>query len=188
MAKFSLLFVAFAVIASFTLSFGEPKSQRKRVAIVGGGISGASTSFFITQFLKNHSLPSVDITVFERRDYIGGRLKHISYGPNKLKIEIGGAAWTDDNVYMTEMANAVGVNVTRKKLETKKSHSLFATASGNSIGVWDGSSLIGLEKFYFAHLGEALKVGKSELNFLKRVKENYATQQSGAAPFHNLTR
>ena len=112
----------------------------------------------------------MDITVFERRDYIGGRLKHISYGPNKLKIEVGGAAWTDDNVYMTEMANAVGVNVTRKKLETKKSHSLFATASGNSIGVWDGSSLIGLEKFYFAHLGEALKVGKSELNFLKRVK------------------
>ena len=66
---------------------------------------------------------------------------------------------------MTEMANAVGVNVTRKKLEAKQSHSLFPTASGNSIGVWDGSSLINLEKFYFTHLGEALKVGESEINF-----------------------
>ena len=153
MAKFAFVFIAFAVIASLALPFGEPKSQRKRVAIVGGGISGGSTSFFVTQFLKNHSLPPVDITVFERRDYIGGRLKHISYGPNKLKIEIGGAAWTDDNIYMTEMANAVGVNVTRKKLETKQSDSLFATASGNTIGIWDGSSLINLEKFYFTHLG-----------------------------------
>ena len=188
MPKFAFVFIAFAVIASLALPFGEPKSQRKRVAIVGGGISGGSTSFFITQFLRNHSLPPVDITVFERRDYIGGRLKHISYGPNKLKIEVGGAAWTDDNVYMTEMANAVGVNVTRKKLETKQSESLVATASGNTIGIWDGSSLINLEKFYFTHLGEALKVGESELKFLKRVKENYATQQSGAAPFHNLTR
>ena len=115
MPKFAFVFIAFTVIASLALPFGMNQNlNEKRVAIVGGGISGGSTSFFLTQFLKNHSLPPVDITVFERRDYIGGRLKHISYGPNKLKIEIGGAAWTDDNVYMTEMANAVGVNVTQE--------------------------------------------------------------------------
>ena len=185
MAKLTLVSIVFIL---FTVPFCEPKSQRKRIAIIGGGISGASTSFFVTQVLKNHSLPPVDITVFERRDYIGGRLKHISYGPDKLKIEIGGAAWTDDNIYMTEMANAVGVNVTRKELEKKQSNSLFATESGNTIDVWDGSSLINLEKFYFDHLVQGLKVGESELKFLKRVKENYAIQQSSAAPFHNLTR
>ena len=48
-------------------------------------------------------MPAADITVFERRDYIGGRLKHIRFGPNNIKIEVGGAAWTDDNIYMREV-------------------------------------------------------------------------------------
>ena len=177
-------------------------SGQKKIAIIGGGISGASASYYITEFLKNHSMPAADITVFERRDYIGGRLKHIRFGPNNIKIEVGGAAWTDDNIYMTEMAKAVGINVTRKKIIRDKNQItpedliFYSTASNkrsddddaDSVGVWDGETIIDLEKFVLKNLGQALKVGESELQFLKQIKENYAKQASSEAPFHNLTR
>ena len=177
-------------------------SGQKKIAIIVGGISGASTSYYITEFLKNHSMPAADITVFERRDYIGGRLKHIRFGPNNIKIEVGGAAWTDDNIYMTEMAKAVGINVTRKKIIRDKKQItpedliFYSTASNkrsddddtDSVGVWDGETIIDLEKFVLKNLGQALKVGESELQFLKQIKENYAKQASSEAPFHNLTR
>ena len=49
-----------------------------RVAVIGAGIGGASLSFYLQQFGANASLPRCEITAFERNDYIGGRLKHVT--------------------------------------------------------------------------------------------------------------
>eukprot|EP00943_MAST-04B_sp_MAST-4B-sp1_P000341 g341.t1 len=194
----SIVFVSAAIIFCSSTCIAD-QGQPKKIAIIGGGIAGGSTSFYVTEFLKNNSMSPVDITVFERRDYIGGRLKHIRFGQQNIKIEIGGAAWTDDNIYMTEMANAVGINVTRRKITNANSEdkieketmakNLFSSKLGdvNNVGVWDGSKIIDLEKFGLKNLKETFKVGTAELKFLKQVKENYAKQTSSDLPFHNLT-
>ncbi len=174
------------VLLLLTIISNVQGKPNKKIAIIGGGISGASTSFYITEFLKNKSMSAVDITVFERRDYIGGRLKHIRYGKENIKIEIGGAAWTNDNIYMTEMANAVGINVTRRKIiGNDKAKQKQFIATDNDIGVWDGDNIINLETFGIQNLVQALKIGENEVSFLKRIKENYEIQKSSA--FHNLT-
>ena len=49
--------------------------QGHRVAIIGAGIGGAALAHYVQAFGAEAGLPNCTITVFERSDYIGGRLK-----------------------------------------------------------------------------------------------------------------
>ena len=60
-----------------------------RVAVIGAGIGGASLSFYLQQFGANASLPRCEITAFERNDYIGGRLKHVTGFGDTSVVELG---------------------------------------------------------------------------------------------------
>ena len=43
-----------------------------KIGVIGSGISGASTAFYLSQ-----SLPHAKITIFEKSKIPGGRMRHI---------------------------------------------------------------------------------------------------------------
>ena len=64
----------YIIAVVFVLALGYT-TAKIRVAVIGGGIGGASTAFYLNNLtLGNARAPK--IVAFERRDYIGGRLKH----------------------------------------------------------------------------------------------------------------
>ena len=48
-----------------------------RVGVIGAGIAGGSLSYYLNKEMGER----VEIDVFERNDYIGGRLKHAGLFP-----------------------------------------------------------------------------------------------------------
>lgn len=52
------------------------QEQRPHIAIIGSGIGGSSLSFFLHEQLREWL--DVDITVFERDEILGGRLRSIN--------------------------------------------------------------------------------------------------------------
>ena len=80
------------------LALLPPGADSKRVAVIGGGIGGASFSLY---YSKLH--PDSEITLFEASDSIGGRLKHTTLHGHI--IELGGDAWsTAANAYVVALA------------------------------------------------------------------------------------
>jgi len=63
------------------------------IAIVGGGIGGASTSYFLNQLYDG----KVKITVFERSDVLGGRLREMNIGGKSY--DSGGSIIHSSNLY-----------------------------------------------------------------------------------------
>jgi prenylcysteine oxidase/farnesylcysteine lyase len=93
------------------------------ICIVGSGISGASTAFFLTNYTS--ALPQ--LRVFERRDKVGGRLATVTVGGNDF--EAGGAIIHPKNLHVRRFAALLG---------------LAARADGDDdwLGIWDGGRFV----------------------------------------------
>ncbi|NJH65091.1 protoporphyrinogen oxidase [Staphylococcus agnetis] len=73
-----------------------------KVAIIGAGITGLSSAFFI----KKH-FPNVDITIYEASDVPGGKIKTVSH--DGYTIELGPESYLGRKSIMTEVAKEVGI-------------------------------------------------------------------------------
>ncbi|PTH56831.1 protoporphyrinogen oxidase [Staphylococcus agnetis] len=73
-----------------------------KVAIIGAGITGLSSAFFI----KKH-FPNVDITIYEASDVPGGKIKTVSR--DGYTIELGPESYLGRKSIMTEVAKEVGI-------------------------------------------------------------------------------
>ena len=78
---------------------------QKRIAIIGGGIGGASAAFNIHK--QNRNLPPQQVTIFEKEFSVGGRIQSIYLYPNTggLKVVEDGAMHfsSDDWCLMSAM-------------------------------------------------------------------------------------
>ncbi|QDS77868.1 hypothetical protein FKW77_000240 [Venturia effusa] len=73
----------------------------KRVAIIGAGAGGASTAYHLSQYAKSSNV-SLDITVYERNPYIGGRSTTVHAYNNALfaknmPVELGASIFVKMN-------------------------------------------------------------------------------------------
>lgn len=146
---------------------------RPKVAIIGGGIGGASASYFLTRLFNDN----IEIDLFESSN-LGGRLANIQVG--KHKYEAGGAIMHSKNRYATEFLNYAGL---------KKD---FCSASVNW-GIWNGEDfVITPQNFpYLDKLAENNKFGISKLlkktiYFRRDFEKIYSLQDQGEA-FENVT-
>lgn len=177
--------------------------QTKRICVIGAGIGAAASSFYI----RNRSLSAcggnahVNITVFESRDYIGGRLKHIEFGPQRAKIEVGGAAWMSSNLYIRQLAAAVGMNaslfrknrINGRRVDESKDKKGFMNSDqlndfmklSKKIGVWQGDAFADVLPIFMQHLPSVVKVANAESKFLQRIAKNYVESQA-AQPFTSI--
>jgi len=105
------------VIAEIPGSFSKEKDS-PRVAIVGAGIGGASTAFFISR-----DFPGANITVFEK-GRVGGRLATLEV--NGREYETGGSIIHPANKLMVDYLDIC-------QLQKKKGPSEFGTGSGFAV-------------------------------------------------------
>lgn len=111
----------------------EPRSDVRQVAIIGAGPGGASAAFHLRKLADEQGLP-INITIFERNSYIGGRSTTVNaWNDPELPIELGASIFVK--------VNEILVNSTRE----------FGLATGGP-GDDDGERLLGIwsgEKFVF---------------------------------------
>jgi prenylcysteine oxidase/farnesylcysteine lyase len=94
----------------------------KKVAIIGGGIGGAATSFFLQE-------QGVEVTVFERSEEVGGRSASVPYPGSSREqkmMEIGAGILYTGNKYLYNMSLQLGLH--------------HLASPPRSFGLWDGDS------------------------------------------------
>jgi protoporphyrinogen oxidase len=70
---------------------------KQKVAIIGSGVGGSFTAYFLDK------LKDVDITVFERDDRIGGRIRSLNLNLPELEyVELGGTLISENNRFLCE--------------------------------------------------------------------------------------
>eukprot|EP01069_Polyplicarium_translucidae_P001246 Polyplicarium_translucidae@DN1592_c0_g1_i2.p1 len=97
-----------------------------RVAIVGGGIGGAATSFFLRNQLPRRCLNDLRIEVFEESADVGGRIRSMS--ASGRRAEVGAGVVHSSNRYFSSFVETL--NLTLEEL--KSTH----------VVLWDGVSVI----------------------------------------------
>ena len=68
--------------------------RKLKVAILGGGISGCACSFFLKDIFGD----DVELTMLEKSDHIGGRIKTVNF--NGRNYEVGAQSLHSSNFYM----------------------------------------------------------------------------------------
>ena len=123
---------------------GSPLPGRK-VAVVGGGPAGMAAAFFLGR-------AGVDVTVFERKDALGGIVRHVIPA-----FRISGQAIDNDEKLLRAMGVRVNLNT-----EVKDIHNLFTLGYSHVIlatGAWQKGSA-GLEYGQETNVIEFLEAAK----------------------------
>ncbi|OCH92435.1 FAD/NAD(P)-binding domain-containing protein [Obba rivulosa] len=109
-------------------SISAPQSIPNRIAIVGAGAGGSSAAFWIAKAKERFGL-DVEVDVFEKNDYIGGRSTVVyPYGNISLEpVELGASIFVKANK-----------NLWRATEEFELDRVGFED-DDNVMGVWDGS-------------------------------------------------
>ncbi|KAK2578021.1 hypothetical protein KPH14_008440 [Odynerus spinipes] len=113
---FVILFVSFIL-----KHVSGSEVQTPKIAIIGGGIGGASASHFLSKLFNNN----LKIDLYEANK-IGGRLATIKIDDNEY--EAGGSIIHSKNKYMQEFAKLLGIE--------------HRPTSEQTFGIWDGTEII----------------------------------------------
>lgn len=105
--------------------------ESQRVAIIGAGAGGSSAAFWISKAKERFGV-DVEVDVYERQDYIGGRSIIVHpYGNSSLPaLELGASIFVEANKNLWRASNEF--NFTRKS---------FRDSNGGT-GIWDGKEII----------------------------------------------
>ncbi|CAG8275289.1 unnamed protein product [Penicillium salamii] len=114
---------------------GAVDSSPKRVAIVGAGAGGSFTAYQLRKLAAETDTP-VEITVYERESYIGGRSTTVNvFDDPAYPIELGASIFVQVNYNLVNASRDLGLNVHSADHARPKE-------SDDSIGIWDGSEFV----------------------------------------------
>lgn len=102
-----------------------PQFNDTRVAVIGAGAAGSSFAYHLSQYN-----PELNITIYEKNDYIGGRVKTIEIDGETF--EQGGAIFVAANSILSDAAREF--NFTTDIAPNVK--------DDYDLGVWDGSGFV----------------------------------------------
>ncbi|KAL4931246.1 putative prenylcysteine lyase [Aspergillus undulatus] len=106
----------------------------KQVAIVGAGAAGASTAFSLRKYADALGIP-VNITVFERATYVGGRSTTVNvFDDPAYPIELGASIFVEVNYNLVNASKELGLNVRGASYERPQ--------ESETLGVWDGKDFV----------------------------------------------
>lgn len=107
----------------------------KRVAVIGAGAAGSSNAYFLRKYADSSQTP-VDITVFERASYIGGRSTTVDVFDNPAyPIELGASIFVKVNYNLVNASRELGLVAQSADISRPKE-------SDDSIGIWDGNQFV----------------------------------------------
>ncbi|THV44863.1 hypothetical protein BGAL_0566g00060 [Botrytis galanthina] len=131
--KFQAVAVQEPIIESTTYEYAD--SHAKRIAIIGAGAGGSSSAYHLQKYAAESDL-AINVTVFERSSYIGGRSTTVNAFGNSLEpVELGASIFVD--------VNAILKNASREfDLHAKSSN----TEVAEILGIWDGAEFVYTQK------------------------------------------
>ena len=81
-----------------------------KLAIIGGGVGGTSTAYFLQELLaKYEEMIDYEIDIFEQSNKIGGRVATIQF--DEFDYEAGGSILHERNHYAATFRDLFGLNV-----------------------------------------------------------------------------
>ncbi|KAG9314697.1 hypothetical protein JVU11DRAFT_5504 [Chiua virens] len=121
-----------------------------RIAIIGAGAAGSSAAFWISK-AKQRSELDVQVDVYERASYIGGRECHFQLHASSTDAFVSSLGSTtvypyDDPTYQPlELGASIFVDVNKNLMRASKEFNLslddFSDEFSNT-GIWDGSKFV----------------------------------------------
>ncbi|KAK4675151.1 hypothetical protein QC764_500840 [Podospora pseudoanserina] len=122
-------------LATALPSFEPPQKQpTQQVAIIGAGAAGSSAAYYLQQYAKQHELLgiSVNITLFEKTDRIGGRTLTINaYDDPSQPIELGASIFIEKNHILHDALQRFNLS---KRIPDED--------SDPKLGIWDGDEFV----------------------------------------------
>ncbi|EME40200.1 hypothetical protein DOTSEDRAFT_56451 [Dothistroma septosporum NZE10] len=110
------------------------------IAIIGAGAGGSSTAYFLSKYAHNASIP-LNITVFDRNSYVGGRSTIVSaYNDTSLPVELGASIFVDINHILLEAAKEF--NLSTSGFSGDAYHADGSKVPGAQLAIWDGEKIV----------------------------------------------
>eukprot|EP00090_Calanus_glacialis_P045532 TRINITY_DN8508_c1_g1_i1.p1 TRINITY_DN8508_c1_g1~~TRINITY_DN8508_c1_g1_i1.p1 ORF type:complete len:491 (-),score=175.50 TRINITY_DN8508_c1_g1_i1:35-1507(-) len=163
-----LMFIFLSISLSGISTSVEGKKPPPRVAIVGAGIGGASTGFFLSRLL-----PGVELTVFEMGK-IGGRLA--TEEVDGRRYESGGSIIHSANRYMVEYLDLCGL----KKKEAPQDAPFTLHRDGKVVFQEWGFSLVDKVRMVWRYgIRSLMKLENFVANLLTNFGNIYSQLDSG---------
>ncbi|KAJ5808499.1 Prenylcysteine oxidase [Penicillium riverlandense] len=132
---FGVLYLWAVVAAFLTLSNATEQPPAKRVAVIGAGAGGSFTAYELRKQADAAGIP-VNITVFERNAYIGGRSTTVNaFNDPAHPIELGASIFVQVNANLVNASRDLGLNMRSADYARPRE-------SSDSIGIWDGESFV----------------------------------------------
>lgn len=112
-------------------------NEKRRVAIIGGGITGLTAAYFLQQKVREQQLP-VEIVLIESTHRLGGKIHTIL--EDGYQIEKGPASFTDHRGTVAELAGSLGltnklINSMKDKKFVAVNEELYAVPEGVQFGI-----------------------------------------------------
>lgn len=104
-------------------TFGRTHATNKHVCIVGSGMGGASASYF----LKEYAGFPLDVSIFEERDRVGGRMAVVDLEGDTF--EAGASIIHPKNLHCVNFTKLLGLKQT-------------TDTDDESFGIWDGKQFV----------------------------------------------
>ncbi|GAA5817285.1 hypothetical protein MFLAVUS_010828 [Mucor flavus] len=137
----------------------------KSVAIIGGGASGTSTAFWLSNVFPSDGKIQVVSTIFEQSDFIGGRSTTVPIkGDDSLgTIELGASIFVEANKNLMTAAEKFNLELTQ----------LTGVESARpGLGIWDGKELVFEQTgSYWDTIKAVWRYGFTPMKFQRKQKE-----------------
>jgi oxygen-dependent protoporphyrinogen oxidase len=164
-------------------SFGSGSQPRRRIVVVGGGISGLAAAHRLTQRARSENAPALEVLLLESSARLGGTLR--THQRDGFLLEGGPDAFISEKPEALELAKQL--NLESRLLETNEAYRRsFIVRGGRLRSVPEGFQLLAPSRFWpFATTDIFSWAGKARMAldlFLPR----RATAQEGEADDESL--
>lgn len=82
-------------------------SNSKKIAVIGGGISGLTAAYYLSEYVKENNLPH-KVGLIEATDRLGGKLKTVK--KDGFVIETGSDSWLYSKTSISDLIRDVGLS------------------------------------------------------------------------------
>ncbi|RMX91022.1 hypothetical protein D0867_15137, partial [Hortaea werneckii] len=109
------------------------------VAIIGAGAAGSSSAYHLAQFAQEANLP-INITLFDRNPYIGGRSTTVNvYDDPAEPVELGASIFVEANQILLNATRAFNLSTTTDDDDDDDNQD---SIPGAALAIWDGTTLL----------------------------------------------
>lgn len=138
--KLSILPIVALASASANQQIVLQDSHHQRpvnIAIIGAGAAGSSTAYHLSKFANSSTAP-INITVFERNSYIGGRSTTVSaYDSPSLPVELGASIFVEINKILASAVSDFNLSTSSVSEARRKK-----PIPGPALAIWDGQKIL----------------------------------------------